>query len=578
MIDTYINILNLKDHISKALPNIKKAFITFYGDESFVNEKLDNLYLVGYGLMDKLHSILYNIKECINDELISKFLEPFSDKDFAKKIFFGEGTFEYLNLFPFYEYLTYRRDLLNGEEYLNKTYALKFLQTINHSVKEENMDYLIKNNTFSDFDKLIFKFEELIKEYNERMQEYQSFIEMELQTRKEKESIKLECYHKLIDEFAYLFPEKMHQEVKNNRYFYKDNMLTLFLGKSIDDTPIIGAFTSESDTLIQNGGWRSDSIKKDRIKFFKVLGYDLGDNYDDYMNNPTIKSIIPSKELIDKISSLKKSLYNEMLIKYYEGSKEYQKIKSEIDKTPFVVRSGIFDANYYSGNLTCVIPNAIKNDDGVLKCFPLVLINTSGLESYFDVKIIHELNHVFELSISEVSKKNVKYTCGWDYCCDEISSEEHETVIEEERKKRNYELFNEIINELIAQEITTIMHDNGDYIINNSSDVKIKGGTSYEHMNFLARDFYEQYKEDIILSRRNGNIDIILDKVGKENFDELNELFHLFNEHLSGFRFYKMLDSLQKGEETEETRIFHELKDKRDAILEKMREYRKEKS
>ena len=138
---------------------------------------------------------------------------------------------------------------------------------------------------------------------------------------------------------------------------------------------------------------------------------------------------------------------------------------------------------------------------------------------------------------------------------------------------KDYELFNEIINELIAQEITIQMHGDGIYLLNTKDDAKIKGGTSYESSISLVKEFFNTYKKEIIESRRNNNIQIIFDKVGKENFDRLNELFHKFYESFSGWEFYNLSTDINNKKNTERVRIYVDIINTRDEILKDMKIY-----
>ena len=148
-------------------------------------------------------------------------------------------------------------------------------------------------------------------------------------------------------------------------------------------------------------------------------------------------------------------------------------------------------------------------------------------------------------------------------------------TVTEDKEKRLYELFNEIINELIAQKITKMMHESGVYILCNEDGYKDRGGTSYENTVFLVKDFFDEYLSDIIASRRNNNIEIIWDKVGKDNFDKLNELFYEFNENFSEFVYYRLVDELRSNVDSELVRKYNSLKERRDEILSSMREYSK---
>ena len=117
------------------------------------------------------------------------------------------------------------------------------------------------------------------------------------------------------------------------------------------------------------------------------------------------------------------------------------------------------------------------------------------------------------------------------------------------------------------------MYQKGNYVFGNPHEHKIYNSTSYDSSSFLAKDFYHEFKDAIIKSRRNGNIQIILNEVGKDNFDDLNSLFAIFNEHFGGMKFYNLVSSLNSNQETEQTKIYYDLVKQRDEILKNMRCY-----
>lgn len=46
------------------------------------------------------------------------------------------------------------------------------------------------------------------------------------------------------------------------------------------------------------------------------------------------------------------------------------------------------------------------------------------------------------------------------------------------------------------------MHKNGDFIFDDPEKSRYTGTTSYEHSLFLVRDFYKEFKKEIIDSRK----------------------------------------------------------------------------
>ena len=106
------------------------------------------------------------------------------------------------------------------------------------------------------------------------------------------------------------------------------------------------------------------------------------------------------------------------------------------------------------------------------------------------------------------------------------------------------------------------MHEKVIHILDSSRNSKVKGNTSYEASFFIIKDFYKEFRDEIIKSRCNGNIKEILDVVGEKNFNDLNDLFDIYFENLSGLKKMQLLDD-----------ILYKIKE----IMERMREESKKK-
>ncbi len=115
------------------------------------------------------------------------------------------------------------------------------------------------------------------------------------------------------------------------------------------------------------------------------------------------------------------------------------------------------------------------------------------------------------------------------------------------------------------------MHQENRYIFDNPNNSKIEFTTAYDFTKFIVNDFYNEFKDTIIKSRRNGNINIIFDEVGKENFEELNSLFDIYFKNFSGFKIYNLLDDLKSNKDTELTKVYYDLVNKKNKIMDKMR-------
>lgn len=142
----------------------------------------------------------------------------------------------------------------------------------------------------------------------------------------------------------------------------------------------------------------------------------------------------------------------------------------------------------------------------------------------------------------------------------------------EQRQARFYDIgyqkINRYLKELTKEEYIKVIETQ-----QVPEKARFRQGTSYEHTLFLVKDFFYEFKDKIIESRKNGNIQVIWNEVGKNNFDELNSLFEIYNENFSGFKIYNLLSDLREKKDTELTKVYYDLVDKKNNIMENMRRH-----
>ena len=576
--------LNATEAIIDNLPKIIEAFVSFYGEEErkFIEDKFKNMLVIGYCNVDEMAHILRSECEDKSNELIDEFLENVSingyDKNKLKELIFNNVDLEYVNLHRINDYIEYKEGVTSYKED-----AVDFLINFYPQVTLDNIDDFIKQDLFHEIDELANAYTKLIEEYGkykEKIEPYQNYIDKY----KELERVLNVKYAKdFLNEIKDYFTEEefieINKKINGVDYLYLFSFINPkienILGYTLDGTSLIDAFNEENEKILQDenaGDWRKDSIKKDRIKYFKNLGFDFGEDYENYINKNEIISSIPSQEYIENISKIKKELCKKMDNEYYSFYEEYIRNRKRIEEAQLLEKNDGYNINVYKNGGTFISQN-IKFENGSYIINPILFLNIKASGEYLDQNLFHELNHVLELSLKNVENDSYSAICGWDMIKGKLNNYDIESDDYDESQKRNYELFNEIINEKIAQEIHEIAINLGINIFESKEKTNVKGGTSYEHMDFLVKDFYEIYKEDIILSRRNGNINLLLDKVGKENFEQLNELFHIFNDNFGGVSIYNLKKDLSDGVETERTIIYDDLKRKRDEILNNMKIY-----
>ena len=410
------------------------------------------------------------------------------------------------------------------------------------------------------------------------MKEYNDYIE---KCNKLKEELKKKYQKKLVSSLKDLFTEIELQEIEksfNSSWCFGINSINgktkNFFGYSLNSTLLISAFSKENDELLIDGSdWQKESVLRDRVTYYKNLGLDLGNDYELYKSNPKAIDLTPSKELVERVISTTKGMHTKMMNEYYQSLPEYQENMQRIENVGVLDKDHGYDANAYENNTTFVNPN-IRQVNNEYQTFCLMCVSMYALDGYEDAFLLHELNHVYETHLRGVEGDKYYISCGWDNAEGRIQNESVDMVsLDKREEKRDYELISEIINELLSQGIHKILFDAGICIFNDKETTKMKGGTSYENTMFLIREFYDTYKKEIIASRKKRDMTILFEKVGKENFEELNSLFHIFYENFSGFKFYNVIGALNKGIENEDTKILKGLIEKRNQILDAMAEH-----
>lgn len=585
MTEQTYKILNPTETIINSIPSIIEAFVTFYGESERENiiQKFTNMLVIGYARPDHISATIRKSNTEQNDKLIKELLDKLSENEDEhlkiKNLLLGDYNLEFDNLHPIKKYIDYKNG--NNISDYHKKDVVNFLKQINSETTIDNIDELIKQGKFKNLNMIITVYEEIISKYQQyslEIKPYKDYVDKCQNLRNNLEKV----YQKeLIENIKDLFTEDEYKQIQEA---FKDKRLVLikningktknYLSYSLYGIPLIASFSKENEDILINGtNWRKDSIKKDRIEYFKNLGFDLGDNYDSYINHPDVKKIIPSIEIVERVLSETNNMYNKMINEYYTSITEYQKNRARIEKENLLDKEDEYSANAYENNSTAITTN-LKLIDGKYVEYPILFLYMGLMEEYYDKDLIHELNHVYELKLQNVQDNYYQMICGWDLVDGNINNEINKDVkLDKIVEKRNYELFNEIINELISQEICEILSQSDIYIFNTKENKKIKGGTSYERTVFIVKKFYETYKKEIIESRKNGKITLLFDVVGKENFEDFNQLFHEYYENFNEFEIHQAYKDLEKGIETEKTRKLKEIYYKRDQILTKMEEH-----
>lgn len=485
------------------------------------------------------------IEDTYND--IKKYLNELTKEEYLKIIETKVLPEKYQNI-PYWlkNNIQYTTNLQNIEENYEKSFnkASSLIRKIIPRCTLDNFD--INNEEIEKLDKVIEKYKETLKEYENFEKENIEYFN-EMQVNKDLEiSLREKYYKEFLKENIDLIKEDDRQGVieylnDSKKSYLMNYSVRRLLGSSIQSESILESFYEEQEDILNNeetSTFIKNNIIENRIKYFNNIGINLGNNYNLYLENEDVKSNWPTKERLEKFRETKNKLINNFMKEYYLNTVSHKRLRQVVDGKNLLNKDDGLDQTMYNSSLgkTCVATN-LKEIDGKLEVAPLVMISFGGFDGALDHDIIHELNHLYELSLESVINNKAVYLCGWDICEDDIVGEVNDYIdITKEEPKRSYELFNEIINEVIAQEIEEKMHEKGIHILDSSRNSKVKGNTSYEASFFIIKDFYKEFRDEIIKSRSNGNIKEILDIVGEKNFNDLNDLFDIYFENLSGLK------------------------------------------
>ena len=461
--------------------------------------------------------------------------------------------------------------------------AAKFLEKLYPGITIDNFDQVVSENKELT-DKLIEisnKARICKEEYDKEKEKYKEFYSQIKELSDLSHKLSNEYYRMFVTENFDLVPEdekeKTLDALKRNNFYKMSETTKSYFGTTIISNCSVPAysFSSEAEEKLNSDTttpYTKEKILRTRVKFFKQNGIDLGDDYNAYIENEEVRKIIPSKERVDKLEKSFFDIKNKYNNHLYTSLSVHKKLREEVDELGLLEKDDGLDATIHTRPTTCVVPNFIDGPNGV-ELFPLVIVSPDNDGRYTDHKIIHELNHIVELYVTDVNEKTFDAICGWDVLGGTFSNTRDDVNTITKRDLRPYELINEVVNEVIAQEISELMQSKGIVVADDKEKSKYIGCTSYEATSFIIRDFYKEFKDVILKSRRNGKIQLLFDEVGKENFDELSNLFKVYNDNFNAFSFGSTLMDRKEGRETKQTKKLQEIIDSRDKIMDKMRMY-----
>lgn len=480
--------------------------------------------------------------------------------------------------------LSFYLDVNNYEKRYKKGFdEVKFLlKQVDSEITFSNLDKKLKNKRFQDLNQLAGDILFAKNIYNNFKAFFSEDFALMDYMKDQNNYLSIKYYKELVKENIDLVPvdkrENIKEFVDDPKADYLDNFFCEYLFGSIyavDRDSTFMCFSKAYDKIINDDNdYYGPVLKKERIEYFKLLGLDFGDDYENYINNPEVLKAWPNEDRFNCFIKSRAKIISRYNDDYFNSIPFNIRVNQEIKDKSYIDLVTSFNSDLYDdkGQRTCINPNLIKDDKG-FRINGLLLFNLDPSRlDYMDHVITHELNHLYELTFLGFDNDCYYAVSGWDGMRQSLSDK----VMKQEgdsSQKRDCELFNEIINELIAQEISDIMNNEmGVYVFDDPKDSNIKGFTSYEKLKPLVIDFYNLFKEDIINSRSDGNIQVIFDAVGEENFYRLNSLIKRYYEKFKNFDYYRQ-DAIGKEDMDDYRDTYLSIIREKDIILKDMEDY-----
>ena len=287
----------------------------------------------------------------------------------------------------------------------------------------------------------------------------------------------------------------------------------------------------------------SKTITENQIIFFNFLLEKEGKEFYSKEDVEEFLKTDKGQETYRKIQNYIE-IYNKLLEEYMIYSKGLQEYKNSLkDKKQELeeIISKIGDTKENRQMIEIILENPkifvqIKDVENP------ILFYTISKGGVLDYSMLHEFCHVIE-----TNKENGKCIgSGFDINAEELNPYRP--------NKRKYERLNENLTDIFSIQATRKLHEKGKYllepqelVITNIMDFNTSSITKKMLVPFL-----QKYKKQIIEARITGDIDKLLNTIGKNNFEELNDCINKVDYLIEEKNLKRYIEKEEKNDITKE--------------------------
>lgn len=523
----------------KYIPKILEAVIEIWGEEyrNILIEKANKIKNINY--IDERGIWYYHqfLEDCIQKYFSLKFLEEIgvdtSEADKNIRLPLDSNTKEQMRQY-FGNRCIFRPDFWKDaegmfsfdkeviEDYHKKVVEdgqIKFLNLLRgkEEITVSNYKQFKETKEYSKLLKQIYhyldiykKLDNEMKKYNKKIQKYRDYVDSE-DKRKERIMDLKRC--ELYQEIESELPEALKEHLNLKYQTLEQKSRSLF--PDLDEKNYIEFFSKKDEESLETENYDIYAL---RLYYLRNVGihndpyvYDNSEEkYKECLNQPGTLGFIPSFELVDRITKTREK-------KYEEGIKEFV-----FTSETFLKNFGWFDnleqTKEYLYNLilnrtkVANIPLADEKDS-----YPAIFFTVRpSYNGILDIAYIHEFIH----ALLYFSLYNMEWGTGFDIC-----DSDHALPNPYRKDKRKYERLNETITDIYAIKVKNILHKKEIYLFEPKElvDEYDSGWNTSPIVRKMLNPFLESFHHEVILSLVTANYSILLDKIGSDNFEELND-------------------------------------------------------
>jgi len=491
--------LDFNDYYEDILSAFKVVF--GYKYSSIIDERMSNVLITTYSNYEGIKEYYDFLEDAMSKELCIKFLnkigydltlENYVD-DFDEKIkelinIYLDGEYAFKPTFQVFPdtFRAFNEDestLCNSDTIINN--RIKFINNIlNKNINKDTYYEFIKTDEYKELMKLIEKYNDI---YISLCDEMNTYLES-VKKYKNHYIEELRRYNKIIDTKI----NELYESIKD--YFNYDIKDELFETR-LESKLLIEYFNKECEEKLKSD---KASEKEKNIILVKREKY-------------LSKDDVPNSELVDIITQKREEKNEEVQREFIYESDTF---KSATSNFMDCYESKEYIYRMIKNKRVCVHAGMFNG-----KFIPLMFLTIRNGEcGTLDYISLHELIHALE---SE-SIENDNYRCGFEPMIFFGERSPHIYI----HPKRKYERLNETITDLFALEVVEILHSLGIYFMDEKTRTKKSPGNSNTSiiLKKLLSPFMERYRDLIIDARITGNMDNLYNHIGKNNFEELNDI------------------------------------------------------